>query len=230
MDVCKIGAVLCLFVICEYVITERSQAGQLQYSWSGKISPNGSDDPWLVGNQGKTFDLRVLVSNSASDLTTGNIEFAAFDAVDASLSIDGQPINYVGAGILDFTDDSSNLADLITFQGNFTQLGQTVEFGSFVALPKATFQFQGFSEAPPVFVSPAIVLDSSGCCGGTYATVVAAGTPVNVVPEPTTLALAASILILVRGCRVSTAHLHRNRKIRSSLPRQTRMSAPRFLG
>jgi hypothetical protein len=213
MDVSKIGAVLCLFVSCEYVTTERSQAGQLQYSWSGKIFPNGSDDPWLVGNQGKTFDLKVLVSNS--DLTTGNIEFAAFDAVDASLSIDGQPINYVGAGILDFTDDWSNLADLITFQGNFTQLGQTVEFGSFVALPKATFQFQNFSEAPPVFVSPAIVLDNSGCCGGTYATVVAAGTPVNVVPEPTTLALAASILMLVGSRRESSAHRHRNRKTRS---------------
>jgi hypothetical protein len=172
----------------------------------------------------------VLISNSAPDLTTGNIEFAAFDAVDASLSIDGQPINYVGAGGLDFTDDWSNLADLITFHGNFTQLGQTVDFGSFVALPKATFQFQSFSEAPPVFVSPANVLDSSGCCGGTYATVVAAGTPVNVVPEPTTLALAASILILIRGCRGSTAHRYRNRKIRSSLLRQTRMSAPRFLG
>src|SRR6478672_5546113 len=178
MDVCKIGAVLCLFVSCEYVTAERSQADQLQYSWSGKIFPIGTDDPWLVGNQGKTFDLRVLVSNSAPDLLTGNIEFAAFDADDASLSIDGQPINYVGAAGLDFTDDWSNLADLITFHGNFTQLGQTVEFGSFVALPKATFQFQSFSEAPPVSVSPAIVLDNSGCCGGTYATVVAAGTPV----------------------------------------------------
>jgi hypothetical protein len=183
-------------------MTAQLQGGQLQYTWSGKILPNDVGDPWLIGTQGKSFDLNVAVSQSAPDYFGGNVDFAAFDIDNAELSIDGQNIAFVGSGILDFTDNWTGAADLVTFHGDFDRFGKIIEFGSVVALPITTFQFQNLPETPPNFVSPANVVTNSGCCGATYGTFVAAGTPVRVIPEPSTLVLAT--ILLFAGSGIST--------------------------
>ncbi len=166
----------------------------INYSWSGLIVPAGSDDPWLIGSQGKSFDLGVTVASNAQDLLPTDVPTAGFDVLGATLSIDGASVAYVGFGTLEFQDNVGNIADLLTFNGSFAKFGQTLEIGSNVAIPTNSFQFANLIEFPPSFATTTSS-DQASCCGTPYVTVVPAGTIVKVeVPEPGTFSLFAAVL------------------------------------
>lgn len=168
-----------------------AQASQIRYLWSGHLVPNGSDDPWQIGQQGQSFALDIAVSRNAPDLFDLNVESAAFEVNDARFLLDGQEIPFAGGGVIDFTDDWSGLLDLLVFHGYFERLGQTIEIGSLAVFPTTSFQFSQSIELPPFF-SSTINVDRATCCGGPYTSIVVAGTSVSVVPEPTSIALLAA--------------------------------------
>jgi hypothetical protein len=161
---------------------------QVRYSWSGRLVPAGDDDPWLIHQQGEAFDLSVTVSSGALDLSQFDVEFAAFEVDNAQLFVQGQEIAYLGNGVLDFTDNSAVGYDLIVFAGDFQQFEQVIEIDSAVILLPDTFQFLQQIHQPPYFSSTANTLRIT-CCGGPYASIVAEGATVTVVPEPPSLAL-----------------------------------------
>lgn len=176
-------------------------ASVVHYSWSGNLVPSGSDDPWQLGPQGQPFVLEVAISLDAPDLLDLNVEFAAFELDDASLLLDNQQLTFVGNGNIDFTDDWSGLLDLVVFHGDFERLGQIIEIGSAVSLPTSTYAFTQMIESPPHFASTENV-DRTTCCGGTYTSIVALGSPVSAVPEPSTaFLLGVSIIPLFASLR-----------------------------
>jgi len=183
-----------------------AQADQIRYSWSGQLVPDGSGDPWQLGEQGKPFLLDVVASLDAIDLLDVNVEFAAFQALSARLALDGNEIAYVSGANLDFTDNWSGLRDLLVFHGEFERLGHTIEIGSLVALPLSIFQFSQTVESPPFFGSTS-ASDGGTCCGGIYTAIVAPGTLVSVVPEPASVLIFVAIVsICVLGHRTRYAY------------------------
>jgi hypothetical protein len=191
-----------------------AQASQVRYSWSGTMLLSGSDDPWLLGELGKSFELEIAVSRDAADLSDLDVEFAAFATDDVRFLLGGQEVALVGNGLIDFTDDWSGLVDLLVFHGEFERLGHTIEIGSLAALPKESFQFSNDIEPPPFFPSTANV-DRATCCGGTYASVVAADTAVIVVPEPSSAAIVIGSIIGLRRFRM-IASLSPNSRVTES--------------
>src|SRR3954452_18024785 len=92
------------------------------------------------------------------------------------MSISGQNVAYIGNGVIDFTDNSNGVFDLVLISGKFQRFGQTVEIESTVDLNPATFAFTQLSEAPPNFASTANA-DRITCCGSTYTLIVEGGKP-----------------------------------------------------
>jgi hypothetical protein len=181
-------------------------ASQIGYSWSGQILPTADDDPWQIGEHGQAFVLNVAVPSNASDLSDVNVEFAAFTVDYAKLALEGEDIPFSGNGIIDFTDNSLVGYDLLVFSGEFQHFEQSIEIGFAVVLLPETFKFFDKIEPPPYFSSTTNTLGAV-CCGGRYATVVAAGAIVTVVPEPASLALLATCGLLV--FRTPAARLRR---------------------
>jgi len=169
------------------------QASQVRYSWSGTMLPISSDDPWLLGEHGKSFEFEVAVSHTAFDLSDVDVKFAAFVVDDASLFVEGAEITYVSMGVIDFTDDSLTGYDFLVFAGLFEHFGHTIEVGSAVTFALTTFQFSNEIEAPPFFESATNVLRTTYSPQGPYAGVVSEGATVLVAPEPTSIALSAAI-------------------------------------
>jgi hypothetical protein len=154
--------------------------------------------------------LDIVVSRHATDLFDLNLEFAAHEIDNARLRLEDREIHFVGSGIIDFTDNSSGLSDLLVFHGNFEHLGVVIDLGSAVALPPSTFQLSQFLEPPPLFGSTA---ETSGgvCCGGVYAAVVAEGTQLVVIPEPTSSNLLSAVAIAGFAC-YSLRYLRQSRR------------------
>jgi len=170
-------------LVLSMAIGSETRAYEIQYSWSGTIVPTGANDPWSIGVQGQPFSLSSIVSSSAPDLSSSDVQFATFNVDSAQLAINGQDVPYVGNGVIDFTDNSSATFDLLRVGGNFQRSGQTLEIESLVDLSPATFAFTQNSEPPPLFSSTTNV-ESASCCGGAYTLIVDAGSAVKVVPEP----------------------------------------------
>jgi hypothetical protein len=170
-----------LFVLQLHLVP--AYASVIQYSWSGRLVPSGSDDPWQTGEEGQHFEIEIAVPRTATDLFDLNVEIAVNPVDSARLFLNGQEVTFAGSENIEFTDDASGRFDLVVFYGNFERLGQTIEIGSLVVLPENSFQLSHLIEPPPFFPSTAN-LDRAACCGGPYTSIVAAGIPVNVVPEP----------------------------------------------
>jgi hypothetical protein len=161
-----------------------AQASQIHYSWSGTILPISSDDPWLLGEHGKSFELEVDVSQTAFDLSDLDVKFAAFEVDDARFLVEGADFTYVSTGVIDFTDDSLTGYDLLVFAGLFERFGHTLEVGSAVTFAVTTFQFSNEIEAPPIFESATNVLRTTYGPQGPYAGVVPEGTSVSWLLRP----------------------------------------------
>jgi hypothetical protein len=84
--------------MCLHFQTASASAGQIRYSWSGRIVPSESEDPWQIGEQGREFALEFAVSSNARDDFDINVEFAAFDVAEARLLLDGEEIEFTGPG------------------------------------------------------------------------------------------------------------------------------------
>jgi hypothetical protein len=177
-------------------------AAHVRYSWAGTIVPTDQGDPWGVGLGGEGFHLDVDVPAGAVDLQEVNVEFAAHDAASATLTIGGEELTFVGPGVMDFTDNHVGLYDLVTFHGVFERFGQEIEFGTGFVLRPDAYEFQEFSEFPVAFGSEFSSLQMT-CCGGVYASTVAAGAVImaQVVPEPGVGVLAAVMGFVLGGSR-----------------------------
>jgi hypothetical protein len=187
-----------------------------QYSWSGTIVPNGSSDPWLIGQQGQSFSLSGVVPSGATDVLDDSVQFSAFDLTNAGLVVGGQPVTYVGNGYIDFTDNSAGTFDVVLMGGEFQWFGTNVGIASAVALNQSTFSFTQASESLPVFPSTTNV-DRITCCGGTYTFIVEAGSTVTVVPESTGTMLCLIATILVATTRRNNRFLYFKRRPRCSI-------------
>ena len=172
----------------------------IQYSWGGTIVPTGTNDPWLIGQQGQPFSLSGAVPSDVTDDLFDSIQFAAFNLTHADLVVDGEPVPYVGNGYVDFTDNSGGTFDVVVIGGEFQWFGTKIGIGSAVALNPSTFSFTQASESLPVFPSTMNV-DHVTCCGGTYTFIVEAGSVVTIVPEPGGAMLCLIATILLVGSR-----------------------------
>jgi hypothetical protein len=159
-------------------------ADVIRYAWSGVIVSDGADDPWSIGQHGKSFSLSATVSSDAADVLSDSVQFSAFNLNDADLVIEGQQVSYVGNGTIDFTDNSGGILDVVLVAGEFQSHGTKVEIESAVALDPATFMFTHENELLPVLTSTTN-MDRISCCRPPYVLVVQAGSAVIVVPEPT---------------------------------------------
>lgn len=178
-----------------------SRATQIEYSWSGLIL-HDELDPWQYGAEAKDFHLHVDVSSDAPDEYDQNVELTGFYTTNVDLKIDGQTVPYAGHGFIDFADNTAGFGDIVTFEGDFTQLGQTLEIGSVVVLPVSTFALTQLLEPPPLF-APIENMDRASCCGGPYTAVVPAGNFVSVVPEPSaaSMILGMGVVLVAYGWR-----------------------------
>jgi len=165
------------------------QAYQIHYSWSGKLIPDKVEDPWLVGAQGKPFELEIVVSHDSADLLGLYVGDARHVIDHALLLLNGVEIPYMGDGFVKFEDDFDDAVDVMGFHGIFESLGHLVEISSYASLPISSFQFMRIAEPPPFFNSTVNSHTSYTSGRGPYNTSIVAGTPVVVVPEPATLAL-----------------------------------------
>jgi hypothetical protein len=172
-----------------------SNASEIQYAWAGTIISTGANDPWLIGPQGQPFSIAASVSSSSADLSSSDVQFATFNLDSAEMTVSGQKVGYIGNGIIDFTDNSNGMIDLVLIAGDFQRFGQTIEIESAVDLDPAAFAFTQISEPSPDFASTTNI-DRITCCGGTYTLLVDTGTVVAVVPEPRSVTACALLLIL----------------------------------
>jgi hypothetical protein len=184
----KIGLMIAWFVVGTATFIVELRADSIQYSWSGTVFQRGGDDPWLIGSQGKPFEISATVRTNAMDAFPPEAYIADFWTDDVQLTLDGQSLTYVGNGLIDFVDNAGGTDDLITISGIFTNLGQSLAFGSGVSLPGSTFLFTQNLETPPTF-SPTLSTGETGCCGGTYDAIVSAGSLVEALPEPNSATL-----------------------------------------
>jgi len=205
------AALVAIFVT--HLVAPACQAGTLRYSWSGLLERRfEADDPWQLGPSGAPFELEVFVFPGAPDFFELKVEFASFDVAGARLLIDGEEAEYVGHGVLDFTDDSNGLRDVIFFDGDFQRFGETVEIVSAVSLDSTTYRFTNAIETPPRF-SPATTAGRTGSGADRYTSTAPEGTPVLVVPEPQSWAFAAAALVgLVLFNLVGGSLNHRGRR------------------
>jgi hypothetical protein len=200
--------VLATGILVSSIISVRSQAYQIQYSWAGTIVPTGVSDPWLIGTQGQPFALDGVVSSDAPDLLIVETQFAAFGVTIARLVIGNQNAPYISDGVIDFTDNSNGLFDILLLGGKFQRLGETLEIESAVSLPTTTYEFSQPSESPPLFASTENVTHTA-CCGGTYTLLVEAGSVVMIVPEPSAALLCGTwIIIHLASQRKRFKHFH----------------------
>ena len=162
-----------------------ANADQVRYAWSGNLVPTGTEDPWQLCILGKPFTIDIRVSRDAPDLFDQNVEFAAHIVDSVQLHVDGQPVQYVDEGTVDFTDSQIHPYDFLVFTGNFERFGHTIEIGTNLALPLNTFHFTQILEPPPWFSSLANAARSAMGPQGPYAGIVPAGTPILVVPSQT---------------------------------------------
>jgi hypothetical protein len=188
-----------------------ARADTIRYSWSGQLVPNdaSSPDPWMIGPEGKPFELEVAVARSAADLSEQSIEVSAFAVLHANLLLDGQVLTFAGGGIVDYFDGNP-VYDLLSFAGEFERFGETAEFSTVVSLPLSTFHFTQFDESLPAFRSTTNLTRSiSG--NRLYSAIVEQGMVISVVPEPS-----SSFLLFISGI-ASLIHRCRNRDLIFSL-------------
>jgi hypothetical protein len=157
-------------------------ASYIEYSWSGTLVPIGSDDPWQIGEQGKPFEILILVATDASDDLDQSIKYAGFFANYVRLRLDDIELPPSGELFIDFTDNHGNLPDLVSFAGYFEQFGNSLDIGTVVGLAPNTFTFLHALEVPPLF-EETINLDRSAFGTQLYTGVVAKGAAVRAVPE-----------------------------------------------
>jgi hypothetical protein len=179
-------------------VPHAARAGVVAYSWSGTLLPSKADDPWSIGPAGQEFELRALVQEDAPDYFNTNLEYSAYSLASAEFLLAGQPLAYIRDGFIDFTDNEASLYDIITFNGVFQRGGIEIELGSIVALLPDTFTLAQLEEPPPVF-GMTTNATRAGCCGRTYASIVAPGVAVLAVPEPRISALAILSAMILPG-------------------------------
>jgi hypothetical protein len=184
----------------------RAAGRQIVYSWHGSFLQNDIDDPWHFGGVRLPFELELRVDVAAADLALG-IDTALFAVEEARLVVDGQEVSYVGDGYLDITDNHSDRFDLMTFHGLFERNGVQTRTGSLVALPLDGLHFEAQVEMPPLFGRIANDM-RSGTGGPLYGTWVEKGAAIAGVPEPQSICLALSALLLLRVLRVRKRSLH----------------------
>jgi hypothetical protein len=175
---------------------------ELTYSWTGhlRLSNNAGPDPWMLGPTGANFQLQTTVSSAAIDQNSTQTPFADFAAIGSRLWIDGIEVLYEGGAHIDFAD-SPDVVDAIAASGLFNRNGQSVEIGSVVQLPPATFTFFVVNEVPPVF-EPTSTSGLAESIQSPYVASVTAGTLVTIVPEPATpLVLSIVGILFVRHRR-----------------------------
>jgi hypothetical protein len=173
----------------------------VRYSWRGQLVPNDvSNNPWQISQAGQDFELTIVISRQALDLSDQEVESATFSVSRAHLTLGGQKISAGAGSILDFADDAAGAYDLISFIGGFDGYGHAIEFGSNVALPSNSFKFMQPIEPVPFFASIASATRSAYGPQGPYTGVVLSSTPVLVAPEAdpvAQLAFAALPILLV---------------------------------
>lgn len=171
-------------------------SADITYSWAGHLSlRDAGPDPWLIGPDGAEFKLQTTVSGAAVEQYSPQVPFAGFPALSARLWIDGEEVEYVGDGFIDFSD-LENIADVVVAVGLFRKFGQTVDISTGVELDPSTFAFHLPFELPPYFPTTQ-TLGRGGAGGSQYYTLVPAGTLVEVVPEPATVPLALFSFALI---------------------------------
>jgi hypothetical protein len=208
MKATRTALILSTMIVLQ-VLGKSLQASEIHYSWSGFLVPAGVEDPWQIGQGGQPFVLDFVISTFGPDLFPLNVEFAAFEVNGVSFLLDGDEISYLGNGIADFTDHQNSSVDLLTFSGKFEQLGHAIEIGTAVSLPVETLHFLSNVEPPPFFGSTVNVDRSAYSVPGPYVGIVAAGSPVIVVPEPDSLTLLAAWLSLLIT-RFRSGYLYRS--------------------
>ena len=170
-----------------------SDAAEITYSWSGTIgrvislTGGKNTDPWMLGEKDLPFVLEVKVSSDEVDIFDQNVKLTGYPVSDATLTLNGGSVNYVGSGILDFDDGISllaPLADIIVFTGDFQRFGNKVELSFVAAVDATTFRFAKPAEPLPIFNSTTTVFRSGSGGNGPYGALVEVGTPVVVIPEP----------------------------------------------
>jgi hypothetical protein len=203
---CRRGFFPAVAIALTVAICPLAVAQYIRYEWSGSLIAGDKSDPWNIGLAGATFDLQLNVSDTAADLHDLNVEFAAYEASSAGLTIDGDELTFVGPAAIDFTDNHAGLYDLVYFAGVFERSGQPVEFGTAITLPLGSYDLPSTVVPPPAFgiaVSPA----GTSCCGGVYTAIVPSGalfSATAVIPEPTIgTMLAAVVLAVVGASRIS---------------------------
>jgi hypothetical protein len=179
-------------------VASHTHGAELQYSWIGRLSrfEAASADPWGVGLGGVEFRLQATAFTDAPDQNPTQAAFAVFAAHSLRLWIDGIEATAVDdAATIEFMDTPT--LDLAIATGRFALLGVALDFSSVVGLPPTTFSLDLPSRAPPNLAST-VTSGRGASGGGPYATVVEAGVPVTVAPEPGAWVLAAGSMWAAR--------------------------------
>lgn len=176
-------------------------AGELTYTWSGRLVLDDleSSDPWQIGADGATFVLQTSVSSNAIDRSDNQPSSADFTAMSAKLWVDGEEALYQGESYIDFSD-MVDILDIVSASGRFSLRGETVDISSAIGLDPFTYSFVLPSEKPPAFCSTTTSA-SGASVGRPYISIVGAGVPVTVTPEPGALSIiiAAAMVVAVNG-------------------------------
>jgi hypothetical protein len=159
-------------------------------------------DPWLIGQGGTDFVIQTTVDDSASDINSTQIPYAAFVPSAVRLWVNNDEATFVGSSNIDFTD-TEDIIDIITAGGKFMKMGSVIDISSVVGLPPSTFTFAFPSETPPFFASPTISLGPATSVQHPYLITVQSGTLVTVTPEPTGFLLSLTAFAMLSGRRMA---------------------------
>lgn len=176
----------------------------ITYSWSGRLALFSATDPdpWLIGQGGTDFVIQTTVDDSASDINSTQIPYAAFVPSAVRLWVNNDEATFVGSSNIDFTD-TEDIIDIITAGGKFMKMGSVIDISSVVGLPPSTFTFAFPSETPPFFASPTISLGPATSVQHPYLITVQSGTLVTVTPEPTGFLLSLTAFAMLSGRRMA---------------------------